>query len=149
MPIPAFNENGLLPEGLYDCTIQELEDIFAKIPDMDVRRDLFDRLLKYIDQIKAAEIPCKHLIIDGSYVTTKEEPSDIDLAIITPFDYTPKTYTKDHYEVMFKDMVKKKYGFNVFPVFYEAGCLDEIIEFFKGIKPPNQNLRKGILRVRI
>ncbi|MFC7679122.1 DUF6932 family protein [Paenibacillus sp. GCM10028914] len=81
--------NSLLPDGVYDCTLDELRDIFTSIPNKEKRKQLFEQLLLYVEQIKRAGIPCCHLLIDGSYVTNKEEPSDIDLAIVTPWDYSP------------------------------------------------------------
>mgnify|MGYP005748398841 CR=1 FL=1 len=149
LAIPNFNEHGFLPVGVYDCSLEELEQIFTNLPNKDIRKSHFNSLLGYIEQIKVAKIPCNHLLIDGSYVTNKEDPSDIDIAIITPYDFCPADMTQAYLEVMHKDIVKSKYGLNMFPVFYESESLREIIEFYQGVKPPRQNLKKGILKVRI
>lgn len=110
---------------------------------------MFEQLLLYVERIKRAHIPCRHLVIDGSYVTDKEEPSDIDLAIVTPWDYAPSSLTDDHYAVMHKDTAQALHGFNIFPVLYESDSLDEIKSFFMEMKPPVQHLKKGILWVSI
>ncbi|SDQ06979.1 DUF6932 family protein [Virgibacillus salinus] len=149
MAIPPFDKNGLLPIGVHDCSIEDIERIFSSLPNKDVRNKLFNNLLGYIENIKVAEIPCNHLLVDGSYVTDKEKPSDVDLALITPYDYTPETLTLAHYEVMHRDTVKSKYGFTLFHVFYESASLKEIIEYYQGVKAPRQHLKKGILRVGI
>ncbi|WP_162632683.1 DUF6932 family protein [Paraliobacillus zengyii] len=149
MPIPDLNKHGFLPEGVYDCSIEELEDIFTNIPNTHTRKKHFKSLLEYIEKIKSIKFPCYHLLIDGSYVTNKEEPSDIDIALITTLDFSPMDFKQSHLEVMHKELVKSKYGFNMYPVFYETESLREIINFYQGVKPPRQHLKKGILRVRL
>jgi len=143
----------VLPEGVYDCTLNELKGIFSNIPNNIIRTDLYNRLLKYIDQVNKADLPCRNLLIDGSFVTQKQEPSDIDLALVLDFDEslicTPIQYSQDYIDVMHKDNVKSKYGFQIFPVFSESSGYDDIVKFFKGMKPPNQEVTKGILRVKI
>lgn len=44
------------------------------------RKTLWENLLKLIDELKSEKLPCK-LWIDGSYVTKKLEPDDIDLIV--------------------------------------------------------------------
>jgi predicted nucleotidyltransferase len=149
LSIPDFNSLGLLPVGVYDCSVQEFEDIFANLPNKDIRRELYNKLIELITSIKRTDIPCYHLLIDGSYVTNKEEPSDIDIAIICDSEFSNMDVSQDQLEVLNSDIIKEKYGFNMFQVFYESESLRNIIEFYQEMEYPNDHLQKGILRVRI
>lgn len=44
------------------------------------REMLWNNLLKLIDELRSSKLPCK-LWIDGSYVTKKIDPDDIDLIV--------------------------------------------------------------------
>ena len=72
--IPDFDANGNLPAGIHDSTIDEFQKRFAY---NIIRKRLLTGLLKLIADLKA--IDCKTIYIDGSYVTAKILPRDIDL----------------------------------------------------------------------
>lgn len=67
-------ERGLLPAGIWDCTLAEIAEAFADTP---VRAALFDRLCRFLGD--TAGLPHAPIFIDGSFVTDKPEPGDIDL----------------------------------------------------------------------
>ncbi len=69
--IPEFDENGNLPEGVHDATVEEVRARFAYNP---TRQKLFDAFLEVLQSSKSPEV---HL--DGSFITTKEEPRDYDM----------------------------------------------------------------------
>ena len=71
--IPKANDDGLLQEGLHWATWAEVEERFATT---DWRWTLTDGVKRAAENLKAAG--CRILYLDGSYVTTKERPSDFD-----------------------------------------------------------------------
>ncbi|MCI0441220.1 MAG: hypothetical protein L0177_19130 [Chloroflexi bacterium] len=71
--IPPFNEDGNLPPGIHEATLQEIEERLATTPR---RRALMDGLRAAIDNLRMAG--CQTVYIDGSLVTAKEEPKDWD-----------------------------------------------------------------------
>ncbi len=73
--IPAL-ENGLLPEGIWDCTLTEIETTFSTSPH---RAILFERLRQFFNEHSA--LPSAPVFVDGSYVTNKQTPSDIDICV--------------------------------------------------------------------
>lgn len=80
MPIPEWNEYGLLPEGIHDCGIEEIHD---RLGFNEHRQGLIGGLLGVIEWLETMP-PVQSLIVDGSFVTDKERPSDIDaVAMIT------------------------------------------------------------------
>lgn len=74
MAIPPFNEKGLLPEGIYPCTLEEAQERFAT---SEHRTNLWSQLTQVIGIMKEAKLS-GILLIDGSYVTDKTVPGDID-----------------------------------------------------------------------
>jgi len=79
MPIPAFDRFGLLPGGIHECTITEVEVDLAW---NDNRRRLTALLREFI----TVELsPCFEVlppvVLDGSYVTNKDSPSNINLVL--------------------------------------------------------------------
>ncbi len=74
MAIPLLNEKGLLPEGIYRCTLEEAQERFAT---SEHRANLWNQLIHVIGIMKNAGLS-GILLIDGSYVTNKPVPGDID-----------------------------------------------------------------------
>ncbi|MBM5796552.1 MAG: hypothetical protein FJ060_00025 [Cyanobacteria bacterium K_Offshore_0m_m2_072] len=75
MPIPAFDRFGLLPGGIHECTIKEVEVDLAW---NDERRLLTDLLQEFI----AVELTPRFtvvppVVLDGSYVSQKASPNNI------------------------------------------------------------------------
>src|SRR5438105_4983151 len=83
MPIPPLDEHGLLPTGIHDCTLDELRVRFGSFQDSDRRPQLFQKLQTLVAEARTAGF-LRGLLIDGSFVTAKSNPNDIDLVIILP-----------------------------------------------------------------
>ena len=83
----TFNQSGLLvPDNKITSTIQELENEFVlKIASVK-RREIFEAYVKYNEDFKkVCNLDELHQWINGSYVTQKNNPGDIDL--VTFLDY--------------------------------------------------------------
>lgn len=63
----------VLPPGIHDATIAEIEATFATTPH---RRWLFDGFVRAAQALAAAG--CRTLYLDGSFVTGKPHPEDFD-----------------------------------------------------------------------
>ena len=73
MSIPPFVESGNLPEGVHEATWQEIVDRYGTT---DRRRELLEGLRAALDSLRDAG--CPRAYIDGSFVTSKDEPADFD-----------------------------------------------------------------------
>jgi len=71
--IPAPNAIGELPPGMHTATLAEVEMVFVTTPR---RRVLFEGLRRALQNLAAAGV--RRVFIDGSFVTTKADPNDID-----------------------------------------------------------------------
>jgi hypothetical protein len=80
MPIPEMNEAGLLPEGVHEATLEEVRERFGRFQRTDRRPALFTKLSTHLAEVRASGF-VEAVILDGSFVTAKDEPSDIDLIL--------------------------------------------------------------------
>jgi hypothetical protein len=71
--IPSPNAAGELPPGVHIATTEEVEAMFVTTPR---RRLLFDGLRRALQNLQTAGV--RRVFIDGSFVTTKAEPNDVD-----------------------------------------------------------------------
>ncbi len=85
-PIPPFCPDGYLPEGVHVCS--EADVIFRFGSSSRRRRQLALRLRRWIEL--GRQVGAKRLLVDGSFVTAKEEPQDVDTVILLPQDFTQR-----------------------------------------------------------
>jgi hypothetical protein len=84
MPLPALRADGTLPPGVHAATLEEL---LAAFPSVTPRRHLLnDALTNAVAVIRRLGL-ADEIAVDGSYITDKAEPSDVDLVVLTPGTY--------------------------------------------------------------
>ncbi len=81
--IPPFRADGYLPEAL--CLTSEAEVLFRFGTATRRRRRLALRLRRWIEL--ARSVGGQRLLIDGSFITAKGEPNDIDAVLLLPPDF--------------------------------------------------------------
>jgi len=81
--IPEFDENGNLPPGIHHATLQEIIERFGVRKSLK-RCSLTNNLQDFFSFIKDYAIG---VYVDGSYITSKLAPNDIDLIVILPPDF--------------------------------------------------------------
>jgi hypothetical protein len=150
-----FDERKLLPLGVHDASLEEIDEHFARFQRSDRRMRLCARLKAYAGDVKRAGWKCD-LVIDGSFVMLGvDEPEDVDIILVLPADWDADLRPYE-YNLVSKKRVKKEYGLDVFPV--RSGSAEEQnwISFFSrvNIKWCRQfhwpvELKKGLLRVHI
>src|SRR6266446_605770 len=86
MPIPEFSADGLLPPGIYDCTLQEIRQRLGSFQRTEQRPRLFAKLEQLATAMNQSGI-FQAILIDGSFVTTKAVPNDVDLIAVLPPDH--------------------------------------------------------------
>lgn len=145
MPIPPLNENGLLPEGLYDATFAEIKAAFGHYGRTGQRNQLCEHLERFLVDAKTSLL-ISAVIVDGSFVTLKEEPGDIDLVVVTTEEYTAETTIKPfEYNLLSKRRVHRLYGFDVAIVKNGSDEYRAAIEFFSQVR--SSEIRKGMVKV--
>ena len=76
--IPPFNDDGYLPAGIHVATMGEVAARFGQ--ESELRRAQMQSLGWLIDAARRAGV--QRLILDGSFVTEKLEPNDVDCALL-------------------------------------------------------------------
>jgi hypothetical protein len=72
--IPNFDAQGLLPKGVHPATWKEVRERFGG---SERREELLKKLREALNLLRAAG--CRRVYIDGSFVTAKQMPNDIDV----------------------------------------------------------------------
>ena len=146
MPIPALTSDGLLPPGVHECTAKEVEETFGRFQSTDARVRLTQRLFAYLEEARAAGL-VRWIGIDGSYVTSKAAPSDIDmvLALRADHDFTAEV-RPFQYNAVSKRRVKKSYGFDLLIAPEGTAALTAHLDFFQLTR---DGKAKGLLKVAL
>jgi hypothetical protein len=77
LPIPDFDETGLLPGGVHDCDLGEIQ---ARFTWNERRASIWTGLQQFLHEL--AEMGMHYpLYVNGGFVTDRQDPSDVDLAL--------------------------------------------------------------------
>jgi len=81
MALPQRRADGTLPPG--EHPIANLDEIRAAFPATTARRRTLEaELVRFVEAVRRLALGTE-LVIDGSYMTGKPEPSDLDLALLS------------------------------------------------------------------
>ena len=143
MPIPKFDKNGNLPEGIHPATWQEVEDALAF---NERRQELFAGLKRACESLKLAG--CPRIYIGGSFATNKEFPGDFDACWEDDNVDFVRLQQTDPVLLDFKNKraaQKAKYGGELFPAssIADLDSLESYLEFFQ----KKNGEPKGIIEV--
>lgn len=81
--IPEFNDEGYLPPGIHQANLEEIADRFGREPEL--RQVQTESLRWLVDLCKRAGV--QRLIVNGSFVTDKWEPNDVDCVLLAGRDF--------------------------------------------------------------
>jgi len=76
---PDFDDNGDLPPGIHQATLDEVIEHFGKAT---LQRRVMARRLKHIYTLVAKMGQVARFIIFGSFVTAKPDPGDVDIFLL-------------------------------------------------------------------
>ena len=116
--------------------------------DSGVSKDPIDDLASHTPWYDAVAI-----IIDGSYVTMKAKPNDIDLILVLRHDASlGRELTPTEYRVQSKRMLKKEYGFDILVSVPNSSRFVERLDLFCQTRRGDPWLQtgrktKGLLRI--
>ena len=138
---PLDPETGRLPAGEHEATWAEVTERFGWNPR---RRQLLDGLADAVEALGAAG--CRRIWLNGSFVTSKEEPADFDAC------WDPVGVDLDALDPVLLDLSKgrtaqkARFGGELFPNVSEVGSGLVFAEFFQGERDTG---RKGIVVLKI
>jgi hypothetical protein len=153
-PLPPFNFNGYLPEGVHNTTLFELRERFVMNPKRTMLWERLQEFLKWADSTGTFS----HVYIDGGFITNKSAPDDIDVILQTRAPYGVDAFTAmEPFFALGIDAIYTKYSVHLhfwcegFP-----GGLSDFRRFFQYLRPQDaaplglrEGARKGIVRIKL
>jgi hypothetical protein len=76
--IPPFDDNGYLPPGIHEASLEEIEARFGR--ESELRRVQMESINWLVDL--ASRVGVVRLVVNGSFVTDKYEPNDVDCVLL-------------------------------------------------------------------
>jgi hypothetical protein len=147
MPIPNLDENGLLPPGIYDCSLEEVEERFGTFQSTDRRYRIYEQLQAFLAEVRSTNLVVA-VIINGSFVTSKHDPGDVDLILVLSREHDFNAELRPfEYNVLSRRRVRKRYEIDVLIAREDSLEYEEYTEFFQQVRGQVEG-RKGILRLR-
>jgi len=142
-PIPPFRPDGYLPEGVYVCS--EAEVIFRFGSARRRRRRLILRLRRWV--ALARQVGATRLLVDGSFVTEKAEPHDIDTVILLPQDFHQQLAQEYEPALELEEMLLTRRPEEIFAAEDEPDWA-EWVAFFSRTRE-RDGRRKGLVEIRL
>lgn len=141
--IPDIRDDGYLPEGLHMAT--EAAVMFRFGASTNPRRRLALRLRRWIELSRA--VSAQRLFVDGSFVTVKPEPNDVDAVVWLPEDFAERVSRGDLEAVELETMLLTRRPEEIFAA-EDRRDWDDWIEFFGRTREPDGR-RKGLVEVEL
>ena len=79
--LPEFTAQGVLPPGLHAATFAEISTRYGRFQRTDQRPRLLAVLEEFVGEVRQCRW-VRRLFLAGSFVTTNEEPHDIDVLLV-------------------------------------------------------------------
>ena len=94
--LPPFDDFGNLPQGIHRCSVAELVARFGS--GSDERAAEISELVRFIEAAKTAGV--RRLLVNGSFVTDKLSPNDVDIVFLPGSDYPRQSQPLDNDELV-------------------------------------------------
>src|ERR1043166_1522969 len=145
--IPPFNDSGCLPEGIYDCMMEEAASRFGVFHSSDRRPQLWAKVIEFMRELTICDF-IEAVLIDGSFVTATPEPNDIDLVVIAASSHDfSADLPPTAYSLLAHHRVRSQFGFDIVVVQNGSENFKQAAAFFQQIKQ-RPGMKKGILRIQ-
>lgn len=141
--IPDFDKRGNLPPGIYEVTFSEVIQHFGG--SISLKRSSLTKNLK--EFVNFAKLYALKIYIDGSYVTNRLSPSDVDLLVIFPHKFLHEpSHERTRLSKFQKDREHNK--LHIFP--HAEGRDDQkTLEMLEWFMTDRQGNPKGIISLKL
>ena len=145
MPLPHFNNEGDLPAGVYQATIDEVLAQFGS--GAPQRRAVTARLLQ-IYELASATGRLDRLVLFGSYITAKSDPNDIDLVLVMRDDFDIEACDEITRGLFDHARAGERFGASIFWIRPAMLLLETLEEFISYWQIKRDQTRRGIVELR-
>ena len=140
--IPDFRSDGYLPDGVHVASEADITFRFGS--GSPRRRRLVVRVRRWVKL--ARRVKARRLLIDGSFVTAKSEPGDVDAVVLLPPDFNRQVDTGVDAALELEQILLTRHPEEIFAAEDEADW-DPWVEFFTRTREPDGR-RKGVVEVQ-
>ena len=141
--ITDFRDDGYLPEGLHTAT--EADVTFQFGTSTPRRRRLILRLRRWLELSRQTHV--RRFLVDGSFVTAKDDPNDIDAVALLADDFQQQVSQGFDAALELEEMLLTRHPEEIFAA-EDLHDWDEWVEFFSRTREPDGR-RKGIVEVEL
>jgi hypothetical protein len=141
--IPAFRPDGYLPEGLH--LTSEADFLFRFGSGTSRRRRLALRVRRWI--VLARAVGATRLLIDGSFVTSKPDPHDVDAVVLLPNDFAQQIRRGSDPAIELEQMLLTRRPEELFGA-EDQPDFDEWAAFFSRTREADAR-RKGLVEISL
>ncbi len=141
--IPELREDGYLPEGLH--LANEADVTFRFGSSTPRRRRLVLRLRRWLEL--ARHTKARRFLVDGSFVTAKEDPNDIDAVVLLADDFEEQVSGGSDAALELEEMLLTRRPEEIFAA-EDLRDWEEWVEFF-GRTREHDGRRKGLVEVEL
>ncbi|MGQ0637343.1 MAG: DUF6932 family protein [Planctomycetaceae bacterium] len=139
--IPPFQPDGYLPEGLHSA--DEPEVLFRFGSSNRRRRRLALRLRRWLQL--ARDVGALRFLVDGSFVTAREHPADVDAVVLLPMKFQALIESAAESAIELEEMLLARQPEEIFAAEDETDW-QAWIEFFSRTRE-SSGRRKGLVEV--
>lgn len=141
-PIPDYDENGNLHNGIHKTNTGEIVERYQGENSL-IRASRTQNLLEFIEFLRPFAVA---IYIDGSYITEKLEPGDVDVAVILPRGFN---FQSPEGEKMREYVASKEIShLDIFP-FVEVDQSEYLRKRVEGWSTDREDNPKGILYLEL
>jgi hypothetical protein len=145
MALPAFNNRGELPEGLYRANIDKVITRFGV--GTAQRQNVAARLTRIYTVAKATG-RLQRFIIFGSFITDEPDPNDVDIVLVMHDDFVLNNCDEESIKLFDHIQAASEFGASIFWIRPSMVLLESLRQFINhwGIK--RDGTRRGIVEVK-
>lgn len=141
--IPVFRNDGYLPVGLHITSDADVTFRFGSASSR--RRRLILRLRRWLDLARLTN--ARRFLVDGSFVTAKDEPNDIDAVILLANDFEQQVSSGLDAALELEEMLLTRRPEEIFAA-EDLRDWDEWVEFFSRTRELDGR-RKGLVEIEL
>jgi hypothetical protein len=141
--LPDFRADGYLPEGLHVASEADVTFRFGSTGAR--RRRLALRVRRWL--LLARQVGARRFLVDGSFVTAKAEPNDVDAVVLLPIDFQGQIDRATEAALELEHMLLTRHPEEIFAAEDETDW-NEWVEFFSRTREADGR-RKGLVEVQL
>ena len=143
-----LNEKGVLPQGIHDCSIEEVAARFGGFQQSDRRPQLWAQVMEFLDEVRESRLAVS-VLINGSFATGNPSPNDIDLILVVPSSHDfARDLSPAQYNVLSAQRVKRRHRLDLLVAMEDSDQYWRSLRLFQQVRlAPGQT--KGKLRVTL